>query len=170
MKYSNRPFASVDDMNASMIRRWNAQVAPNDTVYSLGDWAFGKIEFTMDILRQLNGNIHMILGNHDKEIKKNRKLLIDGDLVKSIKDYDEIYVGNVFICLFHYPMQQFNKAHHGAWALHGHCHGTVIAPGKQVDVGVDSPFITGKPEYRPFSFNEIKAFMESRDIIAHHGD
>jgi len=168
IEYSNRPFASVEDMNQQMIQRWNKQVKREDTVYHLGDFAFCDIEKIRSILSQLNGTKHFINGNHDKQIKQNRNSLIADGLVKSIKDYDEIYVNNQFIVLFHYPMVTFNKGHHGAWALHGHCHGSVVAPGKQVDVGVDATFITGKAEYRPFSFDEIRKFMDSRDLIKHH--
>lgn len=168
IKYSNRPFSSVEDMNSQMIARWNKQVKPNDTVYHLGDFAFAKIEKIEYILTQLNGIKHFINGNHDKEIKKNARRLIDGGYVRSIKDYEEITIEGQFIVLFHYPMVTFNKGHHGAIALHGHCHGSVTAPGKQVDVGVDATFITGKAEYRPFSFNEIMKFMETRSKIEHH--
>ena len=170
IKYSNRPFGNVEDMNQQMIERWNKQVKPDDTVYHLGDFAFAKIEQIEFILSQLNGTKHFINGNHDNEIKKNRSRLINSGLVRSIKDYEEIYVNNQFIVLFHYPMLQYNKAHHGAFALHGHCHGSVVAPGKQVDVGVDSTFITGKAEYRPFSFYEIRDFMNTKENIIHHGD
>ena len=38
--YDSRPFASVEDMNAEMVRRWNSVVKNNDTVYVLGDMFF----------------------------------------------------------------------------------------------------------------------------------
>ena len=34
-----RPFASVAAMDAAMLARWNAAVAPGDTVFHLGDFA-----------------------------------------------------------------------------------------------------------------------------------
>ncbi len=34
-----RPFASVREMNAAMIQRWNATVGPDDEVWHLGDFA-----------------------------------------------------------------------------------------------------------------------------------
>lgn len=35
--FDNRPFASVEEMDAEMIRRWNAKVGKGDLVYFLGD-------------------------------------------------------------------------------------------------------------------------------------
>lgn len=176
-------------MNEQMIERWNKQVKPDDIVYHLGDFAFGKIDKIENILKSLNGRKRFINGNHDAEIIgkgkdrfpiytdasynviiENSKRLLDAGLIESIRDYEEVTVNNQFIVLFHYPMLQYNRGHHGAWALHGHCHGSVVAPGKQVDVGVDSTFITGKAEYRPFSFYEIRDFMNSKENITHHGD
>jgi|GEM_PF-5334714 calcineurin-like phosphoesterase family protein len=86
------------------------------------------------------------------------------------KDYDELYIDNQFVVLFHYPMRQWNKCHHGSIACFGHVHNGLEPYGKSVDVGVDSTWVTGKAEYRPFSFQEIKRFMDKQPIIAHHGD
>ena len=40
IKYCNRPFKDIDEMNAELERRWNAVVAPGDRVFHLGDFAF----------------------------------------------------------------------------------------------------------------------------------
>lgn len=172
IQYSNRPFNSVEEMDVEMIKRWNRQVTPTDTVYHLGDFAFCKIDRVERILSQLNGTKHFINGNHDKEVKNNRHRLIEGGFVKSIKDYDEIYVNNQFIVLFHYGCRVWNKSHRNSWQLFGHSHSSLPPFGKSVDVGVDSTWITGKAEYRPFSFYEIKAFMDKQEFVAvdHHGD
>lgn len=171
IEYSNRPFNSVEHMTEEMIARWNGQVNRDDTVYHLGDFAFGKIEQIESVLSRLNGIKHFINGNHDKEVKKNRQRLLAGG-VASIKDYDEIYVNNQFIVLFHYGCRVWNKSHHGSWLLYGHSHGSLPPFGKSVDVGSDAPFITGKAEYRPFSFYEIKEFMDKQisEKVDHHGD
>jgi calcineurin-like phosphoesterase family protein len=159
-------------MTEKMIKLWNKQVAPDDTVYSLGDWAFGQIEKSEELIPRLNGRLTMITGNHDKEIKKNRRRLLDAGLVDHIYGEHELYVNNQFICLYHYGCRVWNKSHHGAWQLFGHSHGSLPPYGKSVDVGVDAPFITGKAEYRPFSFYEIKQFMDKQvtEKVDHHGD
>lgn len=170
IKYSNRPFGSVEEMNRQLIENWNARVKPDDYVFSLGDFSFMKIGQVIEILKQLNGNIYMILGNHDEEIQNNRQLLLDMELVKQITTYKEIKINGQMICLFHYGCRVWNKSHRGSWLLFGHSHGSLPPFNRSVDVGVDAPFITGKAEYRPFSFYEIKDFMAKQTVesVDHH--
>lgn len=151
-------------MNEQLIRNWNNCVAPTDTVYSLGDFAFGKIGRIKEILSRLNGIIIMITGNHDEEIIKHKDSLIVDGFVHEIVPYKEIRIDGNFICLFHYGGRVWNRAHRGAWQLYGHSHGGLPPYGKSVDVGVDAPFVLGTAPYRPLSYNEIKAFMETRAI------
>ena len=35
LKYDNRPFATIDEHDEELVRRWNAVVAPGDVVYHL---------------------------------------------------------------------------------------------------------------------------------------
>lgn len=51
-------------MNEALITNWNNVVKPNDTVFHLGDFAFGGSYIWNNVLSRLNGNIHLILGNH----------------------------------------------------------------------------------------------------------
>lgn len=37
LAFDNRPFKTVEEMNAALVERWNAAVHPGDTVYVLGD-------------------------------------------------------------------------------------------------------------------------------------
>ena len=165
IKYANRPFEDVKSMNEAIIRNWNNVVKNGDNIYSLGDFAFGKIGYVKDILSRLNGNIHLINGNHDDVIIDNKRELLDSGMVASISDYKEIRVNGQFICLFHYGARVWNRSHRGSWMLYGHSHGSLPPYGKSVDVGVDATFIlNGRTEYRPYSFLEIKQFMDSRNI------
>jgi len=73
----DREFKSADEMEQLIIRRWNSVVGENDTVISLGDFAWaGEYPEDYEIwmhscdiykiyLTKLNGNIVMIHGNHD---------------------------------------------------------------------------------------------------------
>lgn len=174
IKFCNRPFSSVEEMNEQLIERWNNVVKPNDTVWSLGDFAFLPYEQTKQIIKRLNGNLHMVLGNHCQKIAQNRKELISSGLVKEIHDYKEISVqtsaGKQKICLFHYAQRAWNGSHYGSWQLFGHTHGDMEPYGKSVDVGIDSPFVTGQPEYRPFSLEEVEEFMRNQPIFKHHDE
>lgn len=63
--YGPRGFKSVQESDAEIIRRWNEVVGPEDTVYHLGDVMLNDNENGMNCLRQLNGHIKLIRGNHD---------------------------------------------------------------------------------------------------------
>jgi calcineurin-like phosphoesterase family protein len=170
IKYSNRPFSSVEEMNQKLIDNWNAVVKPQDTIYSLGDFSFANYLLTCTVLKQLNGQHHMILGNHDKTIVLNETKILASGWVKSISHYKEIRHHGITIVLFHYPMRTWNKAHHDSILLHGHCHGSLAPFGKSVDVGVDAKFIHS--EYRPTSLDEVFDYMSKRDFIKvdHHDE
>ena len=65
LKYDNRPYFTVAEMDADLIRRWNNAVKPTDTVYHLGDFSWLKPAEESEILQQLNGTKILIRGNHD---------------------------------------------------------------------------------------------------------
>jgi calcineurin-like phosphoesterase family protein len=63
LKYENRPFENVNQMDEEMICRWNATVDTEDTVYILGD--FGAVGYEGDVISRLNGKKILVKGNHD---------------------------------------------------------------------------------------------------------
>jgi len=170
IKYSNRPFKDVNEMNELMLNEWNALVKPNDTVYHNGDVAFMPYPKLKSYLWRLNGDIHLVLGNHDKDITKNRVDLLNQGKIKTIVHYNELKLpGCPMICLFHYGQRVWNKSHHGSILLYGHSHGSLPPFGKSVDVGVDCKEIT--EEYRPIHLDEVIKYMEKRtgEVVDHHG-
>lgn len=60
----HRPFKSIEEHDEELIKRWNATVRPQDTVWHLGDFGFGRD--SIGIARRLNGIKHLVLGNHDQ--------------------------------------------------------------------------------------------------------
>jgi len=160
--YSNRPFSSVEEMNQSMIDSWNKIVKPNDIVYHLGDFAFCNYLLICELLKQLNGEKHFILGNHDKIIREKSVYLTGNGLLKSIQDYKEVNYNHKTFCLFHYPMRTWNKKHYNSYHCFGHVHNALDNQpnGLSIDVGVDSKLITS--EYRPISSEEIINYFDSK--------
>ena len=66
IKYCNRPYSSIEEMNQSLVENWNSVVNKNDLVIHLGDFAWGRtIQSIKQHLDKLNGNKILILGNHD---------------------------------------------------------------------------------------------------------
>ena len=171
IKYCNRPFKNVDEMNEQIIQRWNKVVTPQDIVYIIGDVTFEKDEEKrIWHLNRLNGEKHLIRGNHDK--------IISGKTIKcfnSISDgLKEIKVpdidgpgGNQHIVMCHYPLLTWNKGHYGSWMLYGHAHGTLKEDpnARRFDVGVDCWNFT------PVSYQQVKEKMAKKNFkpIDHHG-
>ncbi|MCZ2224280.1 MAG: metallophosphoesterase [Chitinophagales bacterium] len=170
IKYCDRPFSSVEEMNEKMIENYNNLVKIEDEVYFLGDFSFFQLRETLDLLKRLNGYKHLILGNHDKVITKNLKAFQGTPYFSSIDNYKEIKIGEQVIVLFHFGQRVWNKSHYSSWHLYGHSHNNLPPHGKSVDVGVDSSWITGNKEYRPFNFDEIKTFMDKQQVFATNDD
>lgn len=157
--YCDRPYASADEMDADLIARWNARVAPGDTVYHVGDLSFRNPARTNDIIYALNGQIHLILGNHDKAHVRWKGLAWTGP-------YKEIKVGEQRIVLFHYAMRVWHRSHHGAWHLYGHSHGSLAddPASFSADVGVDARSLA------PIHFEEVRELMSHKTFVPvdHH--
>ena len=98
IKYCNRPFSTTDEMNIALIRKWNAVVGKNDTVYHLGDFLIGNKQQTTDTVKLLNGNIFLIRGNHDNH---SNQWYRDCGFTEV---YDKPIVVEQFMILSHEPM------------------------------------------------------------------
>lgn len=66
LKYSNRPFKSVEEMDKSLIDNWNGIVSKDDLVFVLGDFILSHDkQYIKNIVNQLNGRKVLVRGNHD---------------------------------------------------------------------------------------------------------
>ncbi len=167
IKYSNRPFKSVEEMDEAMINNWNSVVLPDDHIYHLGDVGFSDNTKVNKILNRLNGTIFHIKGNHDRKLKTDR--------FTWSRDYFELYIqdkdcarGRQLIVLCHYPFLTWDKKHHNSWNIHGHCHGAIPIDlnAKRIDAGVDVW------NYLPISYQQLKIeFKKFNDPkIDHHNN
>lgn len=126
IKFDNRPFKSVEEMDEELIKRWNNKVKPGDLVYILGDFIWkARNDDAPTLLKQLNGQKILIKGNHDRFINnaKAKKLLA------GIKDYDSIRVtlsdGSVrTVFLSHYYTPFYIGHFYDGIHLHAHSHVT----------------------------------------------
>lgn len=145
IQYCQRPFETVEEMDQTMIDNWNRVVGPDGEVWHLGDvgW-FGSKRKASEFLAQLNGTIHLVIGNHDQ------KNVITNDRFASVQEYKRL--GNV--CMFHYPIWEWDHVQKGAWHLYGHVHGTPMPmTGKCMDVSVDCNNFT------PLSIDQVQEHM-----------
>ena len=126
IRFDNRPFASVEEMDAELIRRWNVKVGRGDLVYVLGDMIWKtKNDEALNIINSLNGQIILIKGNHDRFLS-NAKAKNE---LAAVKDYDDICVtledGTTRRCvLSHYFIPMYNGHRYQGIHLHGHSHFT----------------------------------------------
>ena len=119
IRFDNRPFGSVEEMNETLINNWNKKVKSNDTTYILGDFCWGKEPEWIDILDRLNGNKVLIRGNHD--LKQMSKALKDKFLY--IKERHEISDFGKKIIMSHYPELAYKSSYNpNVFMLHGHVH------------------------------------------------
>lgn len=144
IRYTDRPFGSVYHMDTALIERWNSRVACEDTVYFLGDLAMGRgvdAAYVLNVLSQLNGELKIILGNHDLPSKWSPGLeaYIEGESTSpEVLGKESITIqhdGKSFL-MYHYPMEDWDGRFNGVIHLHGHCHGRVT---DLIPEGVEHP-------------------------------
>ena len=120
LAFDNRPFKTIEEHDRGLTERWNAAVGPDDEVFILGDISWHNATKTNEILRELNGKKHLIIGNHDKKLLKNRDFQA---FFMEITDYKELPYGEKKgIILSHYPIPCFNNHYYGWYHLYGHVH------------------------------------------------
>jgi calcineurin-like phosphoesterase family protein len=127
-----RPFASVPEMNAAMLERWNATVQPDDDLWHLGDFAVRTgATAAAQLLRALHGRKHLVSGNNDPPE------IIALPEWSSVQTYVELNAEGMRLVLCHYAFRTWNGMAKGALNLHGHSHGRLKPLPRQKDVGVD---------------------------------
>jgi calcineurin-like phosphoesterase family protein len=141
IEYFNRPFKSMDEMNAVMVERWNSVVKADDIVYHLGDFTPKDVRHFTKWANRLNGNIRILPGNMDRlwlqEFTGNEKVLVIAPLISlAFEKLGPIGQPQVIV-LCHYSLQVWERSNHGSWHLFGHTHGKLRGIGKSFDVGVD---------------------------------
>ena len=155
-----RDFKTLDHMNDAIVDSINSVVGENDILFHLGDWSFGGFENIAEFRNRIHcKNIHLILGNHDHHIERNK-----GDiqrLFSSVNQYLRLSVSEYEFVLMHYPIASWHNMNDNVIHLHGHVHlppNKKLAQGKAMDVGVDGNFLV------PYSLNEITRIMNNRPI------
>jgi calcineurin-like phosphoesterase family protein len=149
IKFCNRPYATVEEMNEALIYNWNKRVNTTDSIWVLGDFSFGTPEQTEEVLRQLKGHKHLIVGNHDRKgraEKTNWSLFFN-----TIQEYTRLKIDGHKFVLCHFPFASWER---GYVNLHGHTHGTAPQIFGRLDVGVDSH------EWKPITSHEAYALAQ----------
>lgn len=150
IKYENRPFSDIEQMNNFLIDAWNSVVVKDDKVFMLGDFGFGGSDFISSTLRKLKGSKVLVMGNHDRSrsIKKWIELGF-----QAVYDHPVIY-DNRFI-FSHAPFTNNTECEH-FYNIYGHVHGnpeieTITSKGFCVSVE--------RHQYKPILWTYIKEML-----------
>lgn len=167
IKFDKRPFSGVEEMSEKLIENWNSVVNKDSIVYFLGDLSYKvKSDYIKWFVHQLNGDIRVITGNHDrpKELAK-LKRFSDIQIYKRLEIIDtEVKGEKQDLILCHYPIMSWDKQRHGSIHLHGHCHQNLTISNSEyysnnrvIDVGCMGH------NYTPLSYTQIKDIINSKN-------
>jgi len=145
IKYCNRPWETVEEMDEGLIANWNSVVPEDGIVIHAGDFAFGDPTLYRP---RLNGKIILVKGNHD-HVKPSHGY-------DTVCDYLSLKVVKQRIVVSHYCMRAWDQSHRNSWHLFGHSHGRLEPIGKSWDIGVDAN------HWKPLSFTELSIIMTNR--------
>jgi calcineurin-like phosphoesterase family protein len=128
IKYCNRPFKTVEEMDEKLIDNWNNIVESDDIVFHLGDFCYGNSIKAQKYFSRLNGHINILANifHHDSSWMKTGEFFhsISG-LVILLSPIHVINVPNIprkVIVLCHYPIYTWDRKHYLSWHLYGHTH------------------------------------------------
>jgi len=159
IKHCNRPFETVDEMDATLIRNWNDTVGINDEIYILGDLTMKSAADAHKYLSALNGRKYLIVGNHDRFLNR---IDVFENHFEWVKDYFVLRQDGRMFVLFHYPIAEWNGYFRRSIHLYGHIHNSEASSVRMdnaalaFNVGVDCT------DFRPVSIAEIIAMAEAR--------
>lgn len=121
IKYCNRPFSSISEMNEVMLAKYHMVVKPDSKVIFLGDMAYGRNNQPPRWwLKQLDGKILYLKGSHDKGITPTST-----GLENVVQVLDRPFIVNLdgkglYVHMAHDPFDVRDRA--GLWLIHGHNH------------------------------------------------
>jgi calcineurin-like phosphoesterase family protein len=167
IRFANRPFSCVEEMNDRLIGNINQTVRDNDDLYILGDISYRlPVEDAARLIRRINcRRLHLVKGNHDKDWEGSG-LFVEVCEYKELKTRHLETAEGLKLVLFHYPIMDWNGKGHEKnrkWALH--LHGHIHSQGSdyntqnfidgiyRYDVGVDAN------NYRPVELSEIAGLI-----------
>ena len=141
IKYCDRPFKTINEMDWYMVERWNSVVKPQDHVYHLGDVYMKASKGYMDnLLSMLNGKKRLILGNHDNG--KDQILLRHFEKVMLWRNFDKFTLSHIPLRNDSIPGNRIN--------IHGHIHVNPAPTDQHRCVCVE------QIDYTPVNLDEIR--------------
>lgn len=169
IRYCNRPFGDVEEMNRGLVDNWNETVAPSDEVWVLGDVAMGQREETLKLVRGLHGRKLLLPGNHDKcwhghkGGERHLALYYECGFEHIFEGDTTLELAGEEVLVSHFPYRnggpndesfaKFRPADRGSWLLHGHVHDSWRQWGRMINTSVEAW------DYRPVSAETIEGLI-----------
>ena len=170
IRYSKRPFKTVQEMDETLFNNWNKTISEHDLVYVLGDISFQKYAVALEMIPKLKGRKILVQGNHDKfSIGQYHKLGFEHVFQDIL-----MKMGKHRVRLCHYPYRApwykriltratYNRyidrrpPRDADFLLHGHVHTAFTKRKSQINVGVDcwGGF--------PVSISEIQSLVDGKE-------
>lgn len=150
-----RPFASCEEMDETIIERWNKKVGKRDTVYHLGDVVIPRA--SLKLFSRLNGRKILIRGNHDQGALKDYLPYFEDVRGAFFHPCDSTFPGGLIFT--HIPVHPSCLSGHYTGNVHGHlhCHQILTDDGK-----VDKRYFNAcleRNDFAPVEFEDIKEFF-----------
>ena len=166
---TERLFSGVKEMNEYLITQWNRTVTDEDTVYLLGDVAFGNKDEAISLCNRLKGHKVLIYGNHDLKCDDEYWTRAGfGEIHRlgygKTLPYKEFHLAHYPYknALTEYDTREYLHGHapeeSDVVLLHGHVHTQWKTKKNMVNVGVDVW------NYRPVSTETIRDLL-TQDLL-----
>lgn len=149
IRYCDRPFHDIEEMNETLINNHNSVVSDssNNLTVHCGDFHWArKYSIAQKVIERLNGKHVFLMGSHDVWLKSS----------PHHERWEKNINGQVVVA-DHYAGRVWSRSHRGSWQVYGHSHGNLESFGKSYDVGVDNN------QYYPLSFDELCVIMATLD-------
>jgi len=160
IKYTSRKewCDNVEDMNAHLVKQWNSIVEPGDRVVHHGDFCFGGSGKWLEFLNQLNGNIEIILGNHDPKRIMNWYIALG---------FTKIYRGVLLVdnVVYSHEPVDLNDYPEGTINVHGHIHDGDGHRDSEIELTDNHYNVSGEVlDFKPILIDEILETHHMRGI------
>ena len=191
-----RDFETLEEHDETLVKNINACAKEDDILYILGDFSFGGLEYVWEFRKRLHcKNIHLIFGNHDHHLERNRALpnahttwteeqgeiVVDGACPQTTGS-DKGYIRpattqQLFKSTQHYSRRSIGKfdmvlMHYALRTWDKMHRGTIHLYGHShgtLNTNWGKSMDVGidcHPEFRPFHIDEIEKIMSTREVIS----
>lgn len=144
--YENRPYDTVSQMNADLIKNWNDVVRFDDIVFHLGDFGLSAFEELREVFLELNGKITLVRGDNDDTLTNLLDIGFD-----AITDKVHLAYKHWEFVMTHIEIDEpfYDDINHPYINLHGHTQGKITVNRNRINVGCDSW------QYTPVNIDEV---------------